>query len=32
MATNNGYIRLYLPNHPNTDSNGLIYEHQVVAS
>ena len=32
MATNNGYIRLYLPNHPNADSNGLIYEHQVVAS
>lgn len=31
-SINNGYKRVYYPSHPNSDSNGLIYEHQIVAS
>lgn len=31
MATNNGYIRVYMPEHINSDINGLIYEHQLMA-
>ena len=31
MAINNGYIRVYMPGHINSDVNGLIYEHQLMA-
>lgn len=31
MAENNGYIRIYMPEHVNSDINGLIYEHQLMA-
>ena len=31
MAIDNGYIRIYMPEHKNADINGLIYEHQLVA-
>lgn len=31
MAIDNGYVRIYMPEHKSSDSNGLIYEHQVVA-
>lgn len=31
MAMNNGYIRVYMPEHINADENGLIYEHQLMA-
>lgn len=31
MALNNGYIRIYMPEHINSDENGLIYEHQLMA-
>lgn len=31
MAIDNGYVRIYMPEHKSADSNGLIYEHQVVA-
>lgn len=31
MAFNNGYIRVYSPESESADSNGLIYEHQMIA-
>jgi len=31
MAIDNGYIRIYMPEHDMADSNGLVYEHQLVA-
>lgn len=29
--TNIGYIRVYLPNHPERNTRGWVYEHRVVA-
>lgn len=31
MAIDNGYIRIYMPEHKSADNNGLVYEHQLVA-
>lgn len=31
MAINKGYIRVYMPEHINSDVKGLIYEHQLMA-
>lgn len=31
MAVNEGYIRVYAPEHESADINGLVYEHQMVA-
>lgn len=31
VAVNEGYIRVYAPEHYSADVNGLVYEHQMVA-
>lgn len=31
MGTLNGYLCLYLPNHPRAFKNGMVYEHVLVA-
>lgn len=31
MAIDNGYIRIYMPEHDMSDNNGLVYEHQLIA-
>jgi len=31
MNLNNGYIEIYMPQHPNARSNGTILEHRLVA-
>ena len=30
QKTGNGYVHLYMPNHPNADNRGRIFEHRVV--
>ena len=31
MAKLNGYINIYMPNHPLATTNGMVYEHVLVA-
>lgn len=31
MANLNGYINIYMPNHPLATTNGMVYEHVLIA-
>ena len=31
MGYANGYVRIYMPNHPHANISGMVYEHVLVA-